>query len=123
MPAENGAHLLRCLRPGQQLPNPVSFFLQQCLDVRQHCLQFIARKLARAVLIHVDDFARSHVHPRYRNGDVDSVNRHIAVTWGNAAQQILKFHRPDLVNIARGSVGNRPQTTYRFHRRRHVASG
>jgi len=50
------------------------------------------------------------------------MHRHFAVPGAYAAQHILEFHRSNLVNVARRTVGNDPQTTHGLHRRGHVAA-
>ena len=65
MPAEDGDDFGHCLRL-LQLANPGLFLDLQRLKVVEDCLELVSRKLAGAVLVHMDDLARRHVHARYR---------------------------------------------------------
>ena len=61
----------------------------------------LGRELHRAVLVHVDEVARRHVHAADRDRHVDRLHRHLAVAGGDAAQQQLEAQLADRVDVAR----------------------
>ena len=61
--------------------------------------------------------------PANRDGDIDRVDRHGTVTGGDAAEQVLEFHRANLVDVARGTIGNRADAADSLHGSGHIAAG
>ena len=93
--------------------------LSRALTFGQHRLDFIGRKLAGAVFVHVHHFARRYVHAADVHRHVDRMHRHVAVTRRGTAEQVLELHGADGIDVARRAVGQHAHTADRLHRRDH----
>ena len=69
------------------------------------------------------DFAGGYVHTGYGDGDVDGMDGLLSVSRSDAANEILKLHGTNLVDIPRRAVGYAPNASDRFHSRGHISSG
>ena len=122
MPAEDGPNLRG--RPGVLQGVLARLLFLVAARARWSApLELVRREFACAVLVHVDDLAGGDVHAGHRDRHVDGVDRHGAVAGGDAAEHVLEAHRADLVDVARGAVGDAAQAAHGLHGRGHVAAG
>ena len=79
----------------------------------------VRRKLHRAVLVHVDQLARRHVHAADRDRHVDGMDGLLAMARGHAAQHVLELELADGIDVARRAVGQEPDAADRHHLTHH----
>ena len=112
------AHFGRGLGLAQQ-HQPARLVVEHGAGVLDDRRRMHERELHRAVLVHMDDVARRHVHAADRDRHVDRLHRHLAMARGDAAQQELEAELADGIDVARRAVRQHADAAHRHHRAHH----